>query len=41
LESITPDLEAAIEASGHVRLLRRAMHRREHLDRIESALDDI
>jgi len=38
LESITPDLEAAIEASGRVRLLRRALHRREHLDQIESAL---
>ncbi len=38
LESITPDLEVAIEASGRVRLLRRAMHRREHLDQIEEAL---
>lgn len=38
LETISPDLEAAIEATGQVRLLRRAMHRREHLDQIETAL---
>jgi len=29
--------ESALESSGHVRLLRRAMHRREHLDQIEEA----
>ncbi len=38
LETISPNLEAAIEATGRVRLLRRAMHRREHLDQIERAL---
>jgi hypothetical protein len=38
LEAISPELEAVLEASGCVRLLRRAMHRREHLDQIEEAL---
>ncbi len=38
LEGITAELEAAIEATGRVRLLRRSEHRREHLDQIETAL---
>lgn len=38
LEGITPELEAAIEAGGRVRLLRRSIHRRLHLDQIEKAL---
>jgi hypothetical protein len=38
LEQISADLVAAIEASGHSWLLRRALHRREHLDRIEQTL---
>ena len=38
LEQIPPDLVAAIEAAGLVRALRRALHRREHLDPIEAAL---
>lgn len=40
LEAINPELEAAIQASGRVWILRRAMHRREHLDQIEKALTD-
>jgi hypothetical protein len=39
LETIDSGLEEAIEESGHVRLLRRAIHRREHLDQIERALE--
>jgi len=38
LETITPELAAAIEAGGHIRVLRRALHRREHLDEIEKVL---
>jgi len=38
LEGIAPELEAAIEAAGRVRILRRSEHRREHLDQIERAL---
>jgi len=38
LEQLGSGLEAAIEASGRVRILCRAMHRREHLDQIEEAL---
>lgn len=38
LEDISPELEAAIEAGGRVRLLRRSIHRRLHLDQIEKAL---
>lgn len=38
LDELTAELEAAIEASGNVRILRRAMHRREHLDQIEKVL---
>lgn len=38
LEGLSPELEAAIETSGRVRILRRALHRREHLDQIEKAL---
>jgi hypothetical protein len=38
LMSITPELRSAIEASGRVRLLHRALHRREHLDEIEGVL---
>lgn len=38
LEQISADLAAEIEARGHSRMLRRALHRREHLDKIEQAL---
>ena len=38
LEELASDLEVAIEGSGHVRILPRAMHRRQHLDQIEQAL---
>ncbi len=38
LVGISPELEAAIEAAGRVRILRRSEHRREHLDQIERAL---
>ncbi len=38
LEGISAELEAAIEAAGRVRLLRRSEHRRAHLDQIENAL---
>jgi hypothetical protein len=38
LETITPELANAIEAGGHIRILRRALHRREHLDEIEKVL---
>jgi DinB superfamily len=38
LKSITPELRAAIEASGRTRLLNRSLHRREHLEQIEDAL---
>lgn len=38
LEQISPELVAAIEAAGEVRLLNRSLHRREHLDQIEKVL---
>lgn len=38
LAGISPDLAAAIENSGHVRILRRAMHRNEHLPQIEEVV---
>jgi hypothetical protein len=38
LEGIPPELRAAIEGSGRVWILKRAMHRRQHLDQIEKAL---
>ncbi len=38
VEELTPELATAIDRSGHTRILYRAMHRREHLDEIESAL---
>jgi len=38
LEQITPELAAEIETAGRTRALRRWMHRREHLDKIEQSL---
>ena len=38
VEEMTPQLATAIETGGHPRILRRALHRREHLDQIEKAL---
>jgi len=38
LETLTLALAAEIEAGGRVRILRRALHRREHLDGIEKEL---
>jgi len=38
LENMNPELIATIEANGGVRILNRALHRREHLDQIEQAL---
>ncbi len=38
LEGISAELEAAVEAAGRPRVLRRSEHRREHLDQIEKAL---
>jgi hypothetical protein len=38
LETLTPELAHAIETGGHIRVLRRALHRREHLDEIEKVL---
>ena len=38
VETISPELRAAIEATGNVRLLSRSLHRREHLDQIEEVL---
>lgn len=38
LEQITSELAGEIEAAGKIRALRRAIHRREHLDQIEQAL---
>jgi hypothetical protein len=38
LEGIPPELKSAIEGSGRVWILKRAMHRRQHLDQIERAL---
>jgi hypothetical protein len=38
LEGITPELAAEIETAGRVRALKRWMHRREHLNKIEQVL---
>jgi hypothetical protein len=38
LEKISPTLAAEILTQGHERMLNRALHRREHLDKIEKAL---
>ena len=38
IERLPADLAAAIEQGGHARVLRRALHRDEHLDQIEKAL---
>lgn len=38
LEKLPPDLARAIAAGGHERVLRRSVHRKEHLDQIEAAL---
>jgi hypothetical protein len=38
VESISPELAAAIETAGYVHFLRRAIHRRHHLDQIEFVL---
>lgn len=40
VEQINPDLVRQIEANGQGRALRRALHRREHLDQIERALGE-
>jgi hypothetical protein len=39
VEDLAAELEAAVEAAGRVRLLRRSEHRRAHLDQIEAALE--
>jgi len=38
VEALRPDAVTAIEAAGSSRLLERALHRRGHLDQIDSAL---
>jgi len=38
VEELAPELATAIEMGGYARILRRAMHRREHLDQIEKVL---
>jgi hypothetical protein len=38
VEALSSDLAAEIEAAGYSRILRRAEHRREHLDQIEKVL---
>lgn len=38
LERLSAELVTAIEAAGRVRILRRSMHRQEHLDQIEAVL---
>ena len=38
VEGVGPELEKAIEDTGRSRILRRAIHRREHLDQIDRAL---
>ena len=38
LETVSPQLVAAIETAGCVHILHRAQHRREHLDQIEKVL---
>jgi hypothetical protein len=39
LEKITPALAAEILKQGHKRMLNRALHRNEHLDKIEKVLN--
>jgi hypothetical protein len=39
LEKVTPTLAAEILKQGHERMLNRALHRREHLDKIENAFN--
>jgi hypothetical protein len=39
LEKITPAFAAEILKQGHERMLNRALHRREHLDKIENVLN--
>jgi hypothetical protein len=38
VEELTPELATAIESGGYPRIIRRAMHRGEYLDEIETAL---
>jgi uncharacterized damage-inducible protein DinB len=38
LETISPELRQSIAANGSDRLLNRSLHRREHLDQIEQAM---
>jgi hypothetical protein len=38
VEQLRPEMRLEIEASGRLRLLRRFIHRHEHLDQIEKAL---
>jgi len=38
VDGLKPELTSAIEATGRSRMLRRSVHRREHLDQIEKAL---
>jgi len=38
VERVSPELAAAIETAGYSHVLRRAAHRREHLDQIERGL---
>ena len=38
VENITPELAAEILRQGHERMLRRSLHRKDHLDKIEKAL---
>ncbi len=38
IEGLPAELATALEAAGRVRILRRSMHRQEHLDEIEAAL---
>jgi hypothetical protein len=38
LETIPAELAAAMEQGGHARILRRSLHRDEHLDQVERAL---
>jgi len=38
VEGLRPDVRSEIEASGRLRLLRRSIHRFEHLDQIEKVL---
>lgn len=38
IAALSPDMTAAIETSDYTRMLRRALHRRHHLDQIKQAL---